>query len=84
MRQEIKRGEGWKELRIESDDKELFIKGDEYLTFQDIVDQAVEHFKETDLSKLKITPEHIHMRCLTYDMHDESDYDDYFVVTRND
>jgi hypothetical protein len=64
-------------------DKLYIYSGFGNISFSDLLDSIKNHFGEDiDLSALTITPEHIHTRCITYDLHDPSDYDDYLVIER--
>lgn len=48
-----------------------------------LLEAAKRHFGDNiDFFDLEITAEYIHTRCLTYDLYDPSDYDNYIVITR--
>lgn len=58
----------------------LYLEGS--ATLQDILQRAREKWgAELLLDHLTIAPEHIHTRCLTYDLHDPSDYDNFLCIT---
>lgn len=38
---------------------------------------------DLDLETIQIEACHIHTRCLTYDLHDPGDYDDFLLITRS-
>lgn len=38
------------------------------------------HFPNTSYKDLKISAEHFHARCITYDLYDSQDYDEYIVI----
>ena len=49
---------------------------------EELIQKVKEHFGEdVEFSKVCVTPENIHTHCLTYDLHDPSDYTDYLVIT---
>ncbi len=59
-----------------------------YLTGDWGLDAMVEFCKEKwgdaiDLTKIRITSEHIHTSCLTYDSYDSSDYTNFIVIERD-
>lgn len=48
----------------------------------DLLSEVKNHFgADVNLDDLLIESEYIHTRCLTYDLFDPTDYDDYLVVT---
>lgn len=54
------------------------------LTLGEIIDKAREHFGDNIcFDDLTVNAEHVHTRCLGYDLYDPTDYDDYVVITRN-
>lgn len=40
-----------------------------------------EKWGDVDFGYITVEPEHIHTCCLTYDLYDSSDWNDYLVVT---
>lgn len=47
----------------------------------ELLEQAKDHFPGViDLEQLTIRSEKIHCRCLTYDLYDSSDWDDYIII----
>lgn len=36
---------------------------------------------DVNLENIRIESDYIHTRCLTYDLYDPSDYDEYIVIT---
>lgn len=66
----------------------MYILSDLNLSMADIIDMAREKWPEwkwpdCSLSDLTITSEWIHTRCLTYDMYDHGDYDQYLIIDIN-
>lgn len=64
----------------------LYIEAGVYmtLTLGDILDKVRAHFgDDINFDDLTINAEHIHTRCLGYDLYDPSDYDEFIVITKN-
>jgi len=60
----------------------IYVDASQAPTLNDLLAQAQEKWGEDiELSDVRITAEHIHTRCLGYDLHDPSDYDDFVVLT---
>lgn len=51
-------------------------------SLQDLINLAQEKWPGTSLEDIEITSENIHTSCLTYDLHDSSDYTQFTVLTR--
>lgn len=61
-------------------DTTLYLQGDH--TMEEIVDMAEQHFgARFSFFDAIITSETIHTSCLTYDLHDPSDWTNYIVIT---
>ncbi len=69
-----------KHLQLIDDENEMYIRRDER-PLSEILEMAQEHFK-CEISELNIEAEHIHTSCLTYDLHDASDWETYIIITR--
>lgn len=53
-------------------------------SFDELNKSIRDHFGEDiDFDTLSIASEYIHTRCITYDLYDPADYDNYLVVSRN-
>lgn len=52
------------------------------VTLADIMKEVKERFGHSDLSKIKVHAVHHHEYCITYDLHDPSDYTDYIYIER--
>ena len=60
---------------------EFYILGS--ASMEEIMNRAKQHFGEnTWLNDISIRGERIHTRCLTYDLYDPSDYDDYLIISK--
>jgi hypothetical protein len=49
----------------------------------EIIDKVKEKWGNVNLDDVDIQPSYIHTRCLTYDLYDPSDYDNYIEVYYN-
>ena len=59
----------------------LYIDTCNDITFSDLIEMAKNYFGAgVNLDQLKITSEYIHTRCITYDLYDPNDYDNYIVI----
>jgi len=67
-------------LELIDDENEMYIRANER-PFTEIIEMAESHFG-CNISELNIEAEHIHTSCLTYDCHDSSDWETYFIITR--
>lgn len=59
---------------------ELYLSGSQSLV--DLLGEIHIHFGEVDFGQIEISSENIHTSCLTYDLHDSSDYTQFVVVRR--
>lgn len=67
----------------ENTETTLYIRSGYNLTLAELIEYARLHFKDdVDLDTLTITAEHIHTRCIGYDLYDGSDWDEYIVIER--
>ena len=57
----------------------------EPVRFEDILDQAREHFQNPEISlmDLSIESDYIQTDCLGYDQYDPGDYNNFLVITLN-
>lgn len=62
------------------DDGELHFYMYGSATIEEIMERAEEKFGSS--IGLTITPERIHTRCLTYDLYDPGDYDDFLLISK--
>lgn len=53
-------------------------------TLADIMQRATDKWGDIGFDRIDICPEHIHTRCLTYDLHDPSDYDNFLLISKID
>lgn len=71
---------GMESLIPENTDNTLYIRSGG-VSLMNIIDEAESHFGgSVDFGRLIVTSLRFHARCLTYDLYDPSDYDDYIVV----
>lgn len=62
------------------DDTTIYILGESPLS--EIIARSKEKWgDDINFDAIEISSEYIHTRCLTYDLYDSSDYDEYIVVT---
>ena len=61
----------------------LYVEDTYFLTMQDLFDKAREKWGNIGLADLNIRHEHIQVKCFGYDQYDPSDYEDYFVISKN-
>lgn len=55
------------------------------MSLDDLLTAAKIYFSEegsVDLSKIEITTEYIHTRCIGYDLYDSGDYDLYIILRK--
>lgn len=64
----------------DNDENTLYLGGS--MTFSEIMEQIRTHFGECDLSNFTAEGERIHTRCIYFDLHDPSDWDDFLVIRR--
>jgi hypothetical protein len=65
----------------ESTKDTLYILANWDYSIEEIIDKGLAHFPNSKASDLLIRPEYIHCRCITYDLYDGADYDNYLVIT---
>jgi hypothetical protein len=65
-----------------NDENTLYLDGGWSWPLSELIEKITEHFGQIALDKLDIRAEHIHTRCLTYDLYDSGDWDTYIVITR--
>lgn len=66
----------------DNDEDTFYILANSEIYLEDMIDQIKEYFGTEDLGTLLISSEYIHARCITYDLYDSDDYDNYIVVRR--
>jgi len=67
----------------ESDKNTLYIPSNGCLTLDALVSIAKDHFgHDVDLSDLEVEGAKLHTRCVTYDLYDPNDWDDYIIISR--
>lgn len=55
------------------------------LSLSELIEQAKAHFgQDISLDDLNIRSEKIHTRCITYDLYDGADWDDYLIIERKE
>lgn len=66
-------------------DQELYIEASyQDISLPEILAKAREKWGEhIQYEDISVRPENIHTRCLYYDLHDSSDWDDYLVISLN-
>jgi hypothetical protein len=62
-------------------DTELFVESATAPSLEDLIALAKEKWPNSSLDNVVVSGQEIHTRCLTYDMYDSSDYDDFIVLT---
>ncbi len=67
---------------LKNDENILYVESDSIISVEELNKQIKNHFPGVWLGNLRIRSEKIHMRCLTYDLYDPSDWDDYIIVER--
>lgn len=63
----------------ENDETTLWIHSSK--TLQEVIDAAQEKWPGVKFENISIEVEHHHQYCIYYDLHDSSDYVDYFVLS---
>jgi hypothetical protein len=72
-----------KNRQLINDENTLYIEANDSQTMESIIQEARKHFGAyTELCLLSFRSSHIHMRCLTYDLYDAGDYDNYIIIER--
>lgn len=64
----------------EDTDTEIWIQSNS-LSLQELFEHAKEKWPQAELGDIQIDAIHHHQYCVTYDLHDPSDYVDYTVLT---
>lgn len=59
----------------------MYICSDISPSIQDLIDLAKEKWPDADFGQIEIGAEHIHTNCLTYDLHDPSDYTNFITLS---
>ena len=66
----------------DDDDTTLYLASG-WLTLADLLQHAKDHFGEdVKMEDIEVSAENIHTDCLTYDLHDASDYTNFIVLTK--
>ncbi|AGS81126.1 hypothetical protein [Caulobacter phage Cr30] len=60
----------------------LYLESGYGTTVEDLLERIREHFGDVNFADLKITSEKIHTRCITYDLYDGADWDDYIIISK--
>ena len=77
------RNNGWiTDFWLDDSDDEIYIDGTSGVSLQ-YVSELVHDKWGVELTDVSIRSENIHTGCLTYDLHDSSDYTNFIVITRN-
>lgn len=67
----------------DNDENTLYIL-DTRMSILDLIERVKDYFgQDVNLDTLNIRSEKIHTRCIYYDLHDSSDWDDYIVIERD-
>jgi hypothetical protein len=66
----------------ENTDTTLYLESENDYDLGEILKMAREKWPEVKLDNLIIRAEKIHTRCLTYDLHDEADWDNFIVIEK--
>ena len=66
----------------ENTDTTLYLESENDYDLGEILKMAREKWPEVKLDNLIIRSEKIHTRCLTYDLHDEADWDNFIVIEK--
>lgn len=66
----------------QNDENTLYIPSGYNLNLSELLEMATDHFPGVELSDLTIESEKIHTRCITYDLYDSGDWDDYIIIRR--
>ena len=66
----------------ENDAKTLYILGDS-IGINDLIERIKAHFgDDVNMDNITITGTKIHTRCITYDLYDPTDYDNYLIIEK--
>jgi len=87
MAETIRAGTRIRDFQPDNTDKELYIDvgfmgGRGAITVSSLLNKIREKWPDANLDEVTITAEHIHTRCLTYDLYSHSDYDDFLLIER--
>lgn len=65
----------------DDDENTLYLDASMQLDLEGLMERIRAKWPNVALSSLDISAEHIHTSCLTYDLHDPSDYTTFIKVT---
>ncbi|UUW39714.1 hypothetical protein VP14_027 [Vibrio phage VPMCC14] len=65
---------------MDTDDTIYILDG---ISLKDLINTVKSKWGVVDMKYIDIESEYIHTRCLSYDLYDCSDYDEYLVITYN-
>lgn len=67
----------------DNDENHLYIEASYGLSLTTLLERIKNHFgQDIDFEDLEISSEHIHTRCLGYDLYDSGDYDEYICIRK--
>ncbi len=86
MAETTRAGTRIRDFQPDNTDTELYIDvstmGEGPIAISALLNKIREKWPDANLDDLTITAQHIHTRCLTYDLHDGRDYDDFLLIER--
>lgn len=71
-----------KDFWPDNTEDELYLLGGGSTNLVDLLGEIHLHFGEVDFEQIEISSENIHTSCLTYDLHDSSDYTQFLIIRR--
>lgn len=67
----------------ENDENTLYLLSNRKMNFSDVLSNIEDHFGRcVDFSELEIESAKLHTRCVTYDLYDPTDWDEYIIISR--
>lgn len=67
---------------FQPDDAEDYFYIRDEATIKEITERALDYWGVAGFTGIRIIPENIHTRCVTYDRHDPSDWDNFLKIER--
>lgn len=63
-------------------DDEFYLESSYQHSIEDILELAKNKWGDISISDIMITCQNIHTNCITYDLHDPSDYTEFLIISK--
>lgn len=63
-------------------DSKIYLESNNPIDLDELIQICKGKWPNVDFASLHVSAEKIHTRCLTYDLHDDADWDNFIVIEK--